>query len=43
MMWPNDVNGTNESKHLKWSGIKMIECWIQVLVPLPYGEGHRIT
>lgn len=42
-MWPNDVNGPNENKHLKRSGIKIIECWIQVPDPFPYRERHRMT
>jgi len=42
-MWSDGLNAPNENKHLKWSGIKMTECWIQVLAPFPYRGGHRVT
>lgn len=40
--WPNDLNGPNENKHLRWWGIEMVECWIQILVPLPYREKYMM-
>lgn len=41
-MWPDDLSGPYENKHLKWSGIKMIEYWIQALDPFPYRELYRM-